>query len=97
MFFVGHFKHSDCVVAKLDRDEKHVTDYLMQLLIHREIVAELFPDAIIHSSLKMSSLSSVEHLAKHIFRLPLKADGFAQPTRNHLAEKSVFDAVIEKH
>ena len=97
VFFVSHLEYSNSVVAKLDWDEKHVTDYLMQLLIHSEVVAELFPDPIVHSSLEMPSLSSVEYLAKHILGLPLKADRFAQPARNHLAEKSVLDAVIEKH
>jgi len=97
VFLVGHLEHSDSVVAKLDWNEKHVTDYLMQLLIHGEVVAKFFPDTVVHCSLEMPSLSRVEYLAKHVLRLPLKADRFAQPTRDHLTEKSVLDAVIEEH
>lgn len=99
-FFVCHFEHADCVIAQFDWNEQHVADYLVQLLVHCHVVAQLFSNTLVLCAFEMPGLSSVENLAENIRTLALlswETDWLTQSACDHFAEQLVLNAVIEEH
>ena len=95
---VGDLEDTDSMVAELDGDEEDVTDYLMQLLIHRHVFTKFLPNVFILRSLKVPSLPRVEHLAEDIWliTLTLEANRFTQSACNDFAEQLVFDSIVKE-
>ena len=95
---VGDLEDTDSMISKLDGNEEDVTDYLMQLLIHRHVFTKFLPNIFILRSLKVPSLPRVEHLAEDIWliTLTLEANRFTQSTCNDFAEQLVFDSIVKE-
>ena len=98
VLLVGHLKDTDRVIAKFNGDKKHIADNLVQLLVHGHVVTKLILDRLILRSLKVTSLTSIEDLTKHIWslRFARERQRLAEPARNNFAEKLVLDAVVEE-
>ena len=95
-FLVRDFKHTNCMVSELDRDQKHVSNDLMQLLVHGHVLAELIPHTLILCSFKVARLARIEHLTENVgvVALSLEADWLSQAPRNHFTEELIFDAIV---
>ena len=96
--FVCNLKYTDGMISKLDWDQEHISYDLMQLLVHRHVLAELIPHIIILSSFEVTRLARVKHLTENvgIIALSLEADWFSQAPRNNFTEKLIFDTVIQE-
>eukprot|EP00353_Schmidingerella_taraikaensis_P018483 CAMPEP_0185607030 /NCGR_PEP_ID=MMETSP0436-20130131/5234_1 /TAXON_ID=626734 ORGANISM="Favella taraikaensis, Strain Fe Narragansett Bay" /NCGR_SAMPLE_ID=MMETSP0436 /ASSEMBLY_ACC=CAM_ASM_000390 /LENGTH=58 /DNA_ID=CAMNT_0028238845 /DNA_START=1086 /DNA_END=1262 /DNA_ORIENTATION=- len=44
VLLVGDLEDADRVISQFDRDQKNVTNNLVQLLVHGHVVTELVPD-----------------------------------------------------
>ena len=98
VLLVGDLEDTDSVIAEFDRNEKHVTHYLVQLLVHRHVITQLVSDILVLRPLEMPRLPSVEDLAEDVGAIGLALEGerLAQPASDDLAEQLVFDAIIEE-
>ena len=95
---VGHFEDADGVVAQFDRDQQHVAHYLVQLLIHGEILAKLFTHRLVLCALEVPRLTRIEYLAEDVgaVAFALETHWLAQTAGDDLAKELVFDAVVEE-
>ena len=98
-FLVGYLKDTDCMVSKLNRDEKNVAYDLMQLLVHSHVFAKLISDVLVLGSLEMSGLSRVEYLTQHIWLVTfsLEAHRLSQSASDDFAEKLILDSIVEEY
>ena len=86
------------MIAKFDRNEKHIANDLVKLLIHCHVVTKLFSDWLILRPLEVSCLTCVENLAKNVLRLTftLEANWFTKTSRDNLTEELVFYSIVQE-
>ena len=70
----------------------------MQLLVHRQVLAQLLLNVFVLRPLEVSGLPRVKDLAQHILlvALPLERHRLPQPAGDDLAEQLVFHTVIQE-
>lgn len=44
VLLVSNLENTNSVITKFDRDEKHISHYLVQLLVHSHVITKLLPD-----------------------------------------------------
>lgn len=93
-FFVGDFEDSDCVVAQLDWDEKHVAYDLVQLAVDPEVVTQFGSAAGVLGFAEVLRLTCVEDLRDGVLAFAFEIYWIAQTARNHFAENRILNTII---